>query len=97
MNARVLASALALGLASSATIGSTAARAQSNEVAAVPRVAIATTSRAASCDRAGLESFVDRYLAAFIADDPTAAPLASNVRFTENGPVLPLGQACGRA
>ena len=51
-----------------------------------------TQSRAASCNRACLEGFVDRYFAAVIADDPTAVPLAQNVRFSENGQVLPLGE-----
>ncbi len=69
-----------------------AARAQSNDVAAVPRVVTTTQSHAASCDRACLEGFVDRYFAAVIADDPSAVPLARNVRFTENGQVLPLGE-----
>ncbi len=68
------------------------ALAQSNEVAAIPRVVTSTQSRAASCNRACLEGFVDRYFAAVIADDPTAVPLAQNVRFTENGQVLPLGE-----
>jgi hypothetical protein len=69
-----------------------AARAQSNSVAAIPRVATTTQSRAASCDRACLEGWVDRYLAAVTADDPRAVPLAQNVRFTENGQVLPVGE-----
>jgi hypothetical protein len=82
--------ALALGLTALAASG--LAHAQSNERAAVPRVATTTTSRAASCDRACLEGWVDRYFAAVIADDPRAVPLAPNVRFTENGQALPLGE-----
>jgi len=35
---------------------------------------------------------VDRYFAAVIADDPKAVPLAPNIRFTENGQVLPVGE-----
>ena len=79
------------GLLATSGLG-TAALAQSNEVAAIPRVVITTQSRAASCDRACLEGFVDRYFAAVIADDPSAVPLAPNVRFTENGQVLPVGE-----
>src|SRR5918993_1987423 len=63
-----------------------------NDVAAVPRVVTTTQSRAAGCDRACLEGFVDRYFAALIADEPSAVPLARNIRFTENGQVLPLGE-----
>jgi hypothetical protein len=88
MNVRIASSAVALA----AFAFSGAAVAQSNAVAAIPRVATTTQSRAASCDRACLEGWVDRYFAAVIGDDPRALPLAQNVRFTENGQVLPLGE-----
>jgi len=90
MYARLTASALALGFM--ATTSSSIALAQSDEIAAIPRVATTTISRAANCNRACLEGWVDRYFAAVIADDPNAVPLASNVRFTENGQVLPVGE-----
>ncbi|HEX7238353.1 MAG TPA: hypothetical protein VF405_15405 [Gammaproteobacteria bacterium] len=90
MKSTVAASALALVLASVGFSGEVAA--QSNAAAAIPRVATTTKSRAASCDRACLEGWVDRYFAAVIADDPRAVPLAANVRFTENGQVLPVGE-----
>jgi hypothetical protein len=91
MYSRATAGALALGIVFTATAQS-AAEAQGNAGAAIPRVVTTSTSHAASCDRACLEGFVDRYFAAVIADDPSAAPLAPNVRFTENGQVLPLGE-----
>ncbi len=43
------------------------------------------------CDRACLQGFVDDYLAALVAHDPSRLPLARSVRFTENGQVLELG------
>jgi hypothetical protein len=45
------------------------------------------------CDRACLEGFVDKYLDAAIAHDPSLLPLSKNVKFTENGQrlVLPDG------
>jgi hypothetical protein len=46
---------------------------------------------AGDCDRACLEAFVDRYLDAVIADQPSAVPLAPNVRFTEDGQQLVIG------
>jgi hypothetical protein len=46
---------------------------------------------AADCDRACLEGFVDRYLDAVIADQPSAVPLAPGVRFTEDGQQLAIG------
>jgi hypothetical protein len=90
MSSKTLGSALALVFA--AIVAPHGASAQSNAVAAIPRVATTTQSRAASCDRACLEAWVDRYFAAVTADDPSAVPLAQNVRFTENGQVLPVGE-----
>ena len=46
---------------------------------------------AADCNRACLEGFVDRYLDAVIANQPGAVPLAPNVRFTEDGQQLVIG------
>jgi hypothetical protein len=90
MSTRLTSSALTLVLATAGF--AEAARAQSNEVAAIPRVVTTAQSRAGSCNRACLEGFVDRYFAAVIADDPAAVPLAPRARFTENGQVLPLGE-----
>ncbi|MBO0681679.1 MAG: hypothetical protein J2P45_00870 [Candidatus Dormibacteraeota bacterium] len=45
----------------------------------------------ATCDRACLNEFVDRYLDALIAHDPSRLPATENVRFTENGQQLELG------
>jgi hypothetical protein len=45
----------------------------------------------AACDRACLQGFVDRYLDAWIARDPKQLPLAPNVKYTENGQRLGLG------
>ena len=44
-----------------------------------------------SCDRACLEGFIDQYLAALVAQDPSKLPLAKNARYTENGQELKLG------
>ncbi len=43
------------------------------------------------CDRTCLEGFVDQYLEALVAHDPSRLPLAKSVRFTENGQALKLG------
>src|SRR5581483_1067572 len=43
------------------------------------------------CDRACLEPFVDKYLDAMPAHDPSKAPFAKGVKFTENGQRLELG------
>ena len=46
-----------------------------------------------ACDRACLEGFVDRYLDAAIAHDPKLLPLSRNVKFSENGVRLDIGDA----
>jgi hypothetical protein len=51
---------------------------------------------AAECDRACLESFVDRYLEAMQAHDPGRVPFAAEVKFTENGQKLDLGDGLWR-
>ncbi len=45
------------------------------------------------CDRACLENFVDSYLDALIAHNPKLLPLSRNVKFTENGVKLEVGDA----
>ena len=43
------------------------------------------------CGRACLDSYVNQYLAALVAHDPSRLPLARQVKFTENGQELKLG------
>ena len=43
------------------------------------------------CDRACLEGFVDKYLDAVIANQPSMVPLARGARFTEDGVQLVIG------
>ena len=52
---------------------------------------LAAQSKSGACDRACLESYVDRYLDAVIAHDPAKAPIAKGAKFTENGQRLELG------
>jgi hypothetical protein len=44
------------------------------------------------CDRDCLKGAVDRYIDALVKHDPHAAPLADNIRFTENAEAMPIGQ-----
>jgi hypothetical protein len=46
---------------------------------------------AEACDRACLEGFVDRYFDAVIDNNPAALPLAGDVKFTEDGQRLVIG------
>jgi hypothetical protein len=43
------------------------------------------------CDRACLNGFVDDFLGALVAHDPSHLPLSREVKYTENGQVLRLG------
>ena len=45
------------------------------------------------CDRACLSGYITKYLDALVAHDPTRLPVTQNVRFTENGVSVPLGEA----
>jgi hypothetical protein len=56
-------------------------------------VAIAPAAHAATidCDRACLQGFTDRFLDALVAHDPTKVELAADVRYTENGQQLAIG------
>ena len=59
--------------------------------------ACATTAHAASaCDRNCLEGFIGKYFDAALAHDPHRLPLARNVKFTENGQTLELGDGLWR-
>ncbi|HTW23390.1 MAG TPA: hypothetical protein VMD78_07315 [Candidatus Baltobacteraceae bacterium] len=44
------------------------------------------------CDRACLNAYADQVLASFVAHDPSTLPLARQVKYTENGQALPLGE-----
>ena len=44
-----------------------------------------------------LEGFVDRYFDALIKHDPSAVPIASNARYTENGQQLAIGDGLWRS
>lgn len=56
----------------------------------VATLAAGAAAQASTCGRACLEKVADQYLAALIAHDAHRLPLASNVRYTENGQVLSL-------
>ncbi len=51
----------------------------------------ASVQRAADCDRQCLYGFVDQYLQALVAKDPSRLPWAKSVKFTENNVVLEVG------
>ena len=50
----------------------------------------------AVCDRACLETTVDRFLDAFLKHDPAQAALTRTVKYTENGQKLPVGDGSWR-
>src|SRR5579862_7300797 len=62
------------------------------------RIVLITTIGAAAlqaadkCDRACLQGVVDSYLDAMAKHDPSKLPVAPQVKFTENGKALKLGE-----
>jgi hypothetical protein len=46
-----------------------------------------------ACDRACLSGFVTAYLEALAARQPSRLPLSGNLRYTENGVAVPMGEA----
>ena len=53
------------------------------EDSALPRI---------DCDRTCLEGFAKSYVAALAAKDPSRAPFAKDIRFTENSVEMPVGE-----
>jgi hypothetical protein len=57
---------------------------------------VAGASEAKSCDRACLDGFVDQYLDAVVAHDPSRLPVTKLVKYTENAQRLALGDGFWR-
>ena len=60
-------------------------------VAATLLLAGSAAAQSSGCDRACLEGLLDAYVDAVVAHEPKRLPLARDVKFTENGQRLPLG------
>ncbi len=58
---------------------------------AVGAVPAAAPGAAPECNRACLEGFVEKYFDAVVADDPKLVPISPNVKFTEDGQRLLIG------
>ena len=56
----------------------------------LPGIALAQ-AKVSSCDRACLGNYVDRYMDAMLANDPSLELFSRDCKFTENGVRLPLG------
>ena len=54
--------------------------------------ASAAPAKAGDCDRTCLNGFVDQYMAAVAAHDPSKLPTTANVRYTENNVEMKLGE-----
>ena len=52
----------------------------------------AANAQGLKCDRACLASMMTRYLDAMMKHDPSSLPVAPNVKFTEDGKALKLGE-----
>ncbi|MDP3737651.1 MAG: hypothetical protein Q8R02_09690 [Hyphomonadaceae bacterium] len=60
-------------------------------MAAAGCASMTAAQQSANCDRTCLYGVLDEYLAALAAKDPSKAPLASDVRYTENNVALKVG------
>jgi hypothetical protein len=60
-------------------------------VLALLPAAFAQPAATSACDRSCLENYVDRYLDAMMANDPSLELFTRDCKFTENGVQLPLG------
>ena len=60
------------------------------------RASVAETVKSSSCDRTCLNAFLDRYVEALLAHDPTRAELAPDLRSTENDVAVPPGAGLWR-
>jgi hypothetical protein len=78
-----------LSLAAMAALASMLAPAPTSVAASANRPA---ATAASGCDRACLDGFVDRYLDAVAANDPSKLPVTPTVKFTEDGQRLNLGE-----
>src|SRR6476620_3403835 len=54
--------------------------------------AFAGAGQSAACDRACLQNIADSYVAALVAHDPSKAPMAPDVKFTEQTKDLKVGE-----
>jgi hypothetical protein len=59
---------------------------------AAARPSPGSPAASSACDRECLNGFVDRYMAAVAAHDPSKLPTTANVRYTENNVEMPLGE-----
>lgn len=59
--------------------------------AAAPTPAVPASVASGSCDRTCLNGFMDKFLDALVAHDPSKLPHSANVKYTENNVVLQLG------
>lgn len=57
---------------------------------------VAGSSQAKNCDRACLDGFVNQFLDALVAHDPSRLPVTKYVKYTENGQRLELGDGFWR-
>ena len=57
---------------------------------------VAGAAEAKNCDRACLDGFVNQYLDALVAHDPSRLPVTKYVKYTENGQHLELGDGFWR-
>jgi hypothetical protein len=89
MNTKLALGAMCLGLGLAGSAVAAPAQKAAAPAPAAPAAKPAAPA-AASCDRACLQGMVDKVLAAMVAHKAHSLPLASSIRYTENGQQLAL-------
>jgi hypothetical protein len=82
------------GMAAVCILGATLNSGAANAAPANPAAVTAPAARAAvanACDRTCLNGFIDQFLAALLAHDPSKLPHSANVKYSENNVMLQLG------
>ena len=78
-------------IAASASACSKSGNQQADNTSPATTEAAAPAAQPATCDKMCLENDLDAVLQAMVSHDPSKAPLADNVRYTENAQVLNVG------
>lgn len=91
MRKNLFAAGIAATLVLGAVLACAPARAAVPSASATAAAPAARAAAASKCDRACLNGFVDKFLAALLAHDPGKLPHSADVRYSENNVMLQLG------
>jgi hypothetical protein len=82
---------LAFGLGGALVLGAPAGRSAARPLDAGQATAATSGATSGACNRDCLYGFVDQYVTALVAKDPSSLPLAKTVKYTENNVAMKIG------